>query len=76
MSDLVVERRGEVATLILNRPESHNALNVATYRDLPDVLRDLDADPGVKVVVLRGAGRSPSPPAPTSPSSSRSAATR
>jgi enoyl-CoA hydratase/carnithine racemase len=58
MSDhLVVERRGEVATLILNRPESHNALNVATYRDLPDVLRDLDKDTTVKVVVLRGAGQ-------------------
>ena len=57
MSDhLVVERRDAIATLILNRPESHNAINVGMYRDLPDVVRDLDADPSVKVIVLRGAG--------------------
>jgi enoyl-CoA hydratase/carnithine racemase len=57
MSDhLVVERRDAIATLILNRPESHNAINVAMYRDLPDLVRDLDADPSVKVIVLRGAG--------------------
>ena len=57
MSDhIVVERRDAVATVILNRPESHNAINVAMYGDLPDVVRDLDTDPTVKVVVLRGAG--------------------
>ncbi len=57
MSDhLVVERRDAIATLILNRPESHNAINVGMYRDLPDMMRDLDADPSVKVIVLRGAG--------------------
>ena len=58
MSDhLVVERRDAIATVTLNRPEVHNALNVATYGDLPDLVRDLDADPSVKVVVLRGAGQ-------------------
>jgi enoyl-CoA hydratase/carnithine racemase len=58
MSDhLVVERRDAIATVTLNRPEVHNALNVATYADLPDLVRDLDADPSVKVVVLRGAGQ-------------------
>jgi enoyl-CoA hydratase/carnithine racemase len=57
MSDhLVVERRDAVATVILNRPESHNAINVAMYADLPDVVRALDADPTVKVIVMRGAG--------------------
>jgi len=57
MSDhILVERRDAIATVVLNRPESHNAINVAMYRDLPDVVGDLDADPGVKVIVLRGAG--------------------
>jgi enoyl-CoA hydratase/carnithine racemase len=57
MSDhIVVERRDAVATVILNRPESHNAINVAMYRDLPGVVRDLDTDPTVKVIVMRGAG--------------------
>lgn len=58
MSDhLVVERRDAIATLQLNRPESHNALSVAMYRDIPDLVRELDEDPSVKVVVLRGAGQ-------------------
>ncbi len=46
MSDhLVVERRDAIATLILNRPESHNAINVQMYRDLPGIVRELDGDP-------------------------------
>ncbi len=57
MSDhIVVERRDAVATVILNRPESHNAINVAMYGELPEVVRSLDADPTVKVIVMRGAG--------------------
>jgi enoyl-CoA hydratase/carnithine racemase len=57
MSDhLVVERRDAIATVVLNRRDSHNAINVQMYRDLPGIVRDLDADPTVKVVVLRGAG--------------------
>lgn len=57
MSDhIVVKRRDAIATVILNRPESRNAINVAMYRDLPDVVRDLDTDPTVKVIVMRGAG--------------------
>ena len=44
MSDhLVVERRDAIATVTLNRPEVHNALNVATYGDLPDLVRELEA---------------------------------
>lgn len=53
---LLVERRGPVATVVLNRPESHNAINVAMYAALPDLVRSLDADADVKVVVVRGAG--------------------
>lgn len=57
MSDhLVVERRDAIATLVLNRPESHNALSVAMYRDLPDLVQELEDDSSVKVVVVRGAG--------------------
>ena len=58
MPALVIDRDAAgIATLTLNRPEVHNALNVATYGDLPDLVRDLDADPSVKGVVLRGAGQ-------------------
>lgn len=54
--DLLVERRDAVATVLLNRPQSHNAINIGMYREIPDLLRSLDEDESVKVVVLRGAG--------------------
>ena len=58
MSDhLLVERQGAVATVVLNKPQAHNAISIDMYRDLPGILAELDADPEVKVVVLRGAGQ-------------------
>ena len=58
MSDhLLVERQGAVATVVLNKPQSHNAISIDMYRDLPGIVAELDADPSVKVIVLRGAGQ-------------------
>jgi enoyl-CoA hydratase/carnithine racemase len=54
--NLVVEREGSIATLILNRPQSHNAITIDMYRDIPALVTELDEDPAVKVVVVRGAG--------------------
>ncbi len=54
--DLLVQHDGEVATLMLNRPDSHNAIKLEMYRELPGLLEQLDADPAVKVLVVRGAG--------------------
>jgi enoyl-CoA hydratase/carnithine racemase len=55
--DLVVERTGAVATLVLNRPESHNAIRLGMYEALPGLLGELDQDQDVKAVVVRGAGQ-------------------
>ena len=46
-----------VATVTLNRPESMNALNIATKTLLLATLRQVAADPTVRCVVLTGAGR-------------------
>jgi enoyl-CoA hydratase/carnithine racemase len=54
--DLLVEHQGGIATVTLNRPQSHNAINVGMYGELPDLVEALDKDPEVKVVVVRGAG--------------------
>jgi enoyl-CoA hydratase/carnithine racemase len=53
---LLIERGGEVATLVLNRPESHNAITLDMYRALPRLLDSLDGDPAIKTIVVRGAG--------------------
>ena len=46
------------ATLMLNRPEVHNAFDPAMTRMLTTTLEKLDADPKVRAVVLLGAGKS------------------
>jgi 2-(1,2-epoxy-1,2-dihydrophenyl)acetyl-CoA isomerase len=53
---ILTARADGVATLTLNRPEVRNALDMAMRRDLEAALVALDADPGVRVVVVRGAG--------------------
>jgi enoyl-CoA hydratase/carnithine racemase len=53
---LLIEREGEVATLVLNRPDSHNAITLDMYRALPGLLDGLDDDSATKVIVVRGAG--------------------
>lgn len=55
--DLILDRDGAVATLTLNRPDSHNAITLAMYEAIPSVIRTVAEDTDVKVLVLRGAGR-------------------
>jgi enoyl-CoA hydratase/carnithine racemase len=55
--DLAVERSDGIATLVLNRPESHNAVRLGMYEALPGLLGEIDQDPAVKVLVVRGAGQ-------------------
>jgi enoyl-CoA hydratase len=55
--DLVVrERRDEVLVLTLNRPEKLNALSTPLLDELDGALDNAEADDGVRVVVLTGAG--------------------
>ena len=49
---------GGIAVVTLNRPEVHNAFNEALIAELTAALRALGADPGVRAVVLAGAGAS------------------
>jgi 2-(1,2-epoxy-1,2-dihydrophenyl)acetyl-CoA isomerase len=53
---VLVEQADSIATLTLNRPEARNALDLAMREELEAALRALDADAGVRVLVLRGAG--------------------
>ena len=51
------EKATGVATITLNRPERLNALTFEVYAELRDTFAALDTEPGVRVVVLTGAGR-------------------
>lgn len=52
-----VDARG-VATVTLNRPERHNAIDDVLIAHLTSVLRSLDKDDEVRLVAIAGAGRS------------------
>ncbi len=45
-----------VATLTLNRPDRLNALTFEVYTELREVFEALDSEPGVRAIVLTGAG--------------------
>jgi crotonobetainyl-CoA hydratase len=53
----LLERRGAVALITLNRPRAMNAVNAALSRDLGDALAVLADDPELRVGVITGAGR-------------------
>jgi enoyl-CoA hydratase len=51
-----VERRGAIGWIVLNRPDQINAINDDIRRGVPAALAELDSDPSVRVIVIRGAG--------------------
>jgi enoyl-CoA hydratase len=53
---ITVEQDGGTAIVTLNRPEAMNALSKALRAELYRVMKTLDEDDAVKVVILTGAG--------------------
>ncbi len=51
-----VEWDGELAIVVIDRPEKLNALNAEVVRELRDVFRELRDDDGVLGVIVTGAG--------------------
>jgi 2-(1,2-epoxy-1,2-dihydrophenyl)acetyl-CoA isomerase len=52
-----VQRRGAVATLLLDRPQAMNALDAQLAEDLRDAVQQVAADDEVRAVLITGAGR-------------------
>jgi len=53
---ILVERRGAVELVTMNRPEVRNAQNTALLTELEEALQAADRDPEVNVIVVAGAG--------------------
>jgi enoyl-CoA hydratase len=53
---VLVERDGHVVTVILNRPEARNALDLEMLARLADLWVEIDQDPEIRVAILTGAG--------------------
>jgi enoyl-CoA hydratase/carnithine racemase len=56
-SDVLVEQKGHVLVLTMNRPERLNAISRAMIGELAAKLREANRDASVRVVVLTGAGK-------------------
>jgi enoyl-CoA hydratase len=55
---VLVEQRDRILIITINRPKAKNAVNLAVSQGLADAMDRLDADPGLSVGVLTGAGGS------------------
>ena len=55
--DIILEKKENIATITLNRPEKLNALGGQMGEELKDAYRFLEEDDETRVVVITGAGR-------------------
>ena len=52
--ELYIERDLPLATIVFNRPHARNAVTQAMWGAMPELLAQLAADAGVRVVIVRG----------------------
>jgi enoyl-CoA hydratase/carnithine racemase len=53
---VLVRQDGPAARVVLNRPEKRNALSLELIEELLGTLRDVSKQPGVRAIVIEGAG--------------------
>lgn len=56
--NVLYEKRGQIAYVTINRPKTLNALNCDVLNELIYLIKDINADSDVRVVILTGADRS------------------
>src|SRR6201993_5099177 len=58
MNDIITERSGNILRIQLNRPDKKNAMTLAMYNTMADLLTDAAKDNQIRVVLWHGAGDS------------------
>lgn len=53
-----IQRDKDVVTVILNRPEVHNAMNEKLMKELTSCFKELSKDDKVRIIILTGKGKS------------------
>jgi enoyl-CoA hydratase/carnithine racemase len=56
-TNLILEKNELIGTLTLNRPEKLNAMTPQLIAEFSDAIIQIEKDPEIKVVIIRGAGR-------------------
>ena len=53
---MLAEKNGPIGWITFNNPARHNAVSMAMWEALSDIVRDFQADEAVRVIVVKGAG--------------------
>lgn len=53
---ILIEKEPPIGWLIFNRPDRLNAFNLESWEGIPSAVAELESDPEIRVVILRGAG--------------------
>ncbi len=56
MSKIIYSKDGAVGRIVISNPKKFNAMNLEMWLTLPKALKELDADPEVRVIVVSGEG--------------------
>ena len=57
MNIKIINQNKNIARVIINEPKTYNSLSYKNLKDLINVLKKLDKDKKVKVIILEGAGK-------------------
>ena len=53
---MIAEKDGQIGWITFNNPERRNAVSLAMWEALADIVRDFESDKAIRVIVLKGAG--------------------
>lgn len=56
MPEIRIERHGAVGSIVFCNPAKFNAMSLDMFESLPAKIEELDQDPSIRVIVLRGDG--------------------
>ncbi len=57
VAEVRIQREGPIAWLVFDHAARRNAMTGAMWQAIPGLCQELDADPQIRVIVLRGAGQ-------------------
>lgn len=58
MEKVILIKREAIATILLNRPEAFNSLDFDTVKQMEDAAMDVEEDQEIRVVLIKGKGKS------------------
>jgi len=58
MEKVILKKKDRVATILLNRPDAYNLLDYDTVKQLEEATMEVERDESIKVVVIKGQGKS------------------